>query len=157
MRHLRITGVLLIAAFGIQAGEPDAASNAVMPPAKALTMLSATFPSSDLKRSIAFYEDGLGLVAGKWIEHPDVTEVPFTFPGGGTYLILLQSKKESSLTASRSPMIALAVPDLKALGSRLAAAGYTVGGISQQPAYHLLVSMATDPDGNRIELLQAAP
>jgi hypothetical protein len=52
----------------------------------------------------------------------------------------------------------LAVPDIKALGAKLIAAGYHLEApIAQQAAYHVAVGQLQDPDGNRLELVQRLP
>jgi hypothetical protein len=54
--------------------------------------------------------------------------------------------------------VILAVPDLKALETRLTAAGYKLNGrINENAQYRVAVAMLEDPDGNHIELVQRLP
>ena len=129
-------------------------------PVTAMSMMASAAPSSDLERSIAFYTKGLGMTLGGRVEMGPVTEVPLMFPGGGSYLILLKPKTEGTPAPARGPLsrIILAVPDLKALGARLVAAGYHLSApIMEQAKYHVAVGQLEDPDGNHLELVQRIP
>jgi lactoylglutathione lyase len=126
-------------------------------PPKALSLMSAAVPASDLERSIEFYTKGLGLtVAGK-IENPRVTEVPLSFPGGGSQLMLVKPKPAEADLRSRDTHIrvVLSVPDLEALVARLAAAGYPLKNpVRELPQYRVAVGIVEDPDANVVELVQ---
>lgn len=130
------------------------------PPAKVLSVMSATFASTDLDRSIAFYTKGLGLTAAGRMERAEVTEVPMLFPGGGMSLLLMKWKGDAA-SPNGKPRIGrliLNVPDLKALAARFEAAGYPLKRpIAEQPQYHILVGLIEDPDGNQLELVQRGP
>jgi predicted enzyme related to lactoylglutathione lyase len=79
------------------------------------------------------------------------------FPGGGAYLILQHPKAEGTPLPTRGALnrVGLLVPDLKALESRLVAAGYQLAGkINEMPQYHVAVAQIQDPDGNHLELIQ---
>lgn len=127
------------------------------PPARALSVMSATFASSDLDRSIAFYTKGLGLAAGPRMERQQVTEVPLLFPGGGMSLLLMKWKGEAAAPAGKSRIgrLILSVPDLRGLAAQLAEAGYPLQRpIAEQAQLHILVAVVKDPDGNELELVQ---
>jgi predicted enzyme related to lactoylglutathione lyase len=139
-----------------QTPKPDEAPQ----PVKALTMMAATFPVTDLERSLNFYSKGLGLVPTRRIEMGTTIEAPLNFPGGGAYLILLKSKTDAATppTRSGSQRVILAVPDLKALEAQLKAAGFQLNGkVNEIPQYHTAVAQLEDPDGNHIELVQRTP
>ncbi len=123
---------------------------------KALTMLGAAVPVTNLERTLDFYTKGLGMQGTPRRDTKDVTEEPLTFPGGGPYLILLLPKTPA---AAYSPpptqRVILNVPDLKALESQLKANGYQLDGpIYENPQYHYAVGHMNDPDGNHLELVQ---
>lgn len=142
--------------FAQQAAKPAEAP----PPAKALAMMAATFPVTDLERSVEFYTKGLGMVATRRMEMGNTIEAPLNFPGGGPYLILLKSKSDSAtqITRAMTQRVILAVPDLKLLETQLKAAGYQLTGkINELPQYHTAVGQLEDPDGNHIELVQRTP
>lgn len=126
------------------------------PPAKALTMMGAAIPCTDIDRSIAFYTKGLGLSAGPRMEPGQVIEVPMIFPGGGPYIILTKQKNAATTSAPGQPMrIVLAVPDVKALAEKLMAAGYPLAHpINDESKFHVIVGLVDDPDGNHIEMVQ---
>jgi catechol 2,3-dioxygenase-like lactoylglutathione lyase family enzyme len=122
-------------------------------------MMASSIPCSDLERSIAFYTNGLGMTLAGRIEMPSGTEAPLMFPGGGAYIILFKPRAEASGPMHGSlNRIILAVPDIKALETKLIAAGYHLSApIAQQPKYHVAVGQLEDPDGNHLELVQRLP
>jgi len=127
------------------------------PPVKSLTMMAATFPVTDLERSVDFYTRGLGMVPTRRMEMGNTIEAPLNFPGGGPYLILLKSNSASAtpITRALTQRVIFAVPDLKLLEAQLKAAGYQLNGkINEIPQYHTAVGQLEDPDGNHIELVQ---
>src|ERR1700761_3854428 len=92
----------VLAATQVQA---QSVQNAMSPPAaKALTMMGAAIPCTDIDRSIAFYTKGLGLTAGPRMEPGSVIEVPMIFPGGGPYIILTKKKDAAATPAPGTPM-----------------------------------------------------
>ena len=124
---------------------------------KALAMLGATVPVSNLDRSLVFYTKGLGMLATSRMDQKEVVEVPLNFPGGGPYLVLIWSKAQPTPPGSPSPTqrVILDVPDLKALEAQLQGNGYQLKGpIHELPQYHTSVGQLEDPDGNHIELVQ---
>lgn len=149
--------IVLLGAPGVQA-QSTAAQNAMAPQTlKAVTMMGAAVPCSDLERSIAFYTKGLGMTLGGRMEMGTVTEAPLMFPGGGPYLILMKPKAEETALPVRDQLsrIILAVPDVKALEERLNAAGYHLTRpIAEEPKFRVAVGVLVDPDGNYLELVQ---
>lgn len=130
------------------------------PAARALGVMSATFATTDLDRSIAFYTKGLGLTAAGRMERQEVTEVPLLFPGGGVSLLLMKWKGDAASPHGKPRIgrLILNVPDLRALAARLATAGYSLQRpIAEQPQFHILVGLVEDPDGNQLELVQRGP
>src|SRR5579862_1518844 len=123
---------------------------------KALTMLGAAIPVTNLDRTLAFYTKGLGMQATPRREMKDVTEEPLTFPGGGAYLILLLPKTPAAIySPPPTQRVILDVPDLRALESQLKANGYQLdGAINENPQHHYAVGQINDPDGNHLELVQ---
>jgi predicted enzyme related to lactoylglutathione lyase len=139
---------------------PASAADEAPPPAKALTIMAAAIPCSDLDRSIAFYTKGLGLTSNGRMDMQSIIEAPLTFPGGGPYLVLVKRKTESPAADSHGGpnRIVLAVPDIKALEAKLVAAGYHLNApIVENPKYHVSVGQLDDPDGNHVELVQRSP
>ena len=159
MRYVLATAVAAVAlGLGCAAAQAQTASGP--PAAKALSVMSATFASSDLDRSIAFYTKGLGLTAAGRMERAEVTEVPMLFPGGGMSLLLMKWKGDAAAPDGKPRIgrLILNVPDLKALAARFEAAGYRLKRpIAEQPTYHILVGLIEDPDGNQLELVQRGP
>jgi predicted enzyme related to lactoylglutathione lyase len=149
------------AALAASQAQADPAQNTMAPPpAKALTMMGAAVPCTDLDRSLAFYTNGLGMTAGPRMDMATITENPLIFPGGGAYLILIKPKSDDGTIAPRTMLsrIILAVPDVKALADRLKAAGYNLSApINEETKFHVVVGMLQDPDGNHLELVQRTP
>ena len=161
MRYGRTAAVAAMA-LGLACGAAQAQTpvNGGRPPARAITVMSATFASTDLDRSIAFYTKGLGLTAAARMERQEVTELPLLFPGGGVSLLLMKWKGDAASPQGKPRIgrLILNVPDLEALAARLQAAGYALQKpIAEQPRYHILVGLIEDPDGNQLELVQRAP
>jgi predicted enzyme related to lactoylglutathione lyase len=147
----------LLSTAGAQSQQASATSEAALPTVKALVMMAATIPSSDLERSIAFYTKGLGMTMAGRVEMGSITEVPLMFPGGGAYLMLQHPKAEGTALPSRGALnrIVLNVPDLKALEAQLKAAGFKLEGqINEMKQYKVAVAHVVDPDGNHLELVQ---
>ena len=155
---LAVVVTAVVAITGAQA-QSTPAQNEALPHVTAMSMIAAAIPSSNLKRSIAFYTKGLGMTLGDRVEMPDMTEVPLMLPGHGTDMMLVKSKAAGPAAApSALSRIVLAVPDIKALESRLTAAGYHLDGpISEQPKYQVITGVLRDPDGNHLELVQRTP
>jgi lactoylglutathione lyase len=126
------------------------------PVASGMTMMGTSIPSADFERSVAFYTKGLGMTA---TQGAGPNEMVVMFPGGGTTILLQKAREPADPTAVRSSLgrMTFLVPDLKALGERLAAAGYPLGRINVVPQYHVSVAQMKDPDGNSIELVQRGP
>src|SRR5262245_38615018 len=110
MRILKAAALAAIAALACSAAQ---AQTAGPPAAKALTVMSATFASTDLDRSIAFYTKGLGLTAAARMERKEVTEVPLLFPGGGMSLLLIKWKGDAASPQGKPRIgrLILNVPD----------------------------------------------
>lgn len=150
--------VFLAGAAGAQAQPAPARNDAALPPVKAVTMMAAAIPSSDLDKSIAFYTKGLGMTLAGRIEMGTIVEAPLMFPGSGAYLMLQHPKAAGTTMPPRGALnrLILAVPDLKALAAQLGAAGYPVK-VNENAQYRVAVAMLQDPDGNHIELVQRLP
>ena len=121
-------------------------------PVKAMTLMTAVVPSSDLEKSIAFYTLGLGMTAARGA---NPREVVLALPGGGSNLMLLKNADGPNAPRPGSSRVILQVSDMKALAARLHGAGYAIKGeIREMPQYHLSVAQLEDPDGNALELIQ---
>lgn len=159
MKMAAVAAIAFLAAAA-QAQPVPARNDATLPIVKAVTLMASCIPSSDLERSIAFYTKGLGLTSAGRVEMATVIEVPLTFPGGGTYLMLQHPKATGTALTPLSPLnrLVLAVPDVKALVARLNAAGYQIKGtVNENMQYRVVVAHLEDPDGNHIELVQRLP
>jgi predicted enzyme related to lactoylglutathione lyase len=151
----------MAAALAASHAQAQTAPNPMAPqPAKALTMMGAAIPCTDIDRSLAFYTTGLGLTAGPRMEPGAVIEVPMIFPGGGPYLVLTKQKTDNGAAAvqGQPTRVILAVPDVKALAAKLSAAGYRLAHpINEEAKFHVTVGLVDDPDGNHVELVQRTP
>lgn len=146
--------LLLSAAIALTSG---AAAQAQSPPPQPAPtrILSAAFLVSDIDRSLAFYTKGLGLTAPVRLNHPSAVETPLVFPGGGPTLLLEQHMAPPAGEMVGEGHVALEVSDLRALESRLRAAGYSLSvPITERPKEHVLIAKVKDPDGNQVELVQ---
>ena len=148
----------LLALTEAHAQPAPARNEEALPPVKAVTMMAAAVPSSDLDKSIAFYTKGLGMTLAGRMEMGMVIEAPLMFPGSGAYLMLQHPKTAGAALPARGTLnrVILAVPDLKSLAAQLSAAGYPIK-VNENAQYHVAVAMLEDPDGNHIELVQRMP
>lgn len=135
--------------------QPTAASaNPAAPTIKAMMLMAASVPCSDFERSMAFYTRGLGMTSA---QGAGPNEMALIFSGGGATLLLQKPRESVTPLPVRTGLsrLTLQVPDLKALGDRLAAAGFPLQGqISINTQYHVSIAQVQDPDGNQIELVQ---
>jgi predicted enzyme related to lactoylglutathione lyase len=159
MNHRRMTLALGVAVSLVAVGTAVRADEAP-PPVTALSMMASALPCSDLERSIAFYTKGLGMTLRARIDMPSGTEAPVMFAGGGPYIVLFKPKAEGAWASAHGSLnrIILAVPDIKALETKLIAAGYHLNApITEMAKYHVAVGQLEDPDGNHLELVQRTP
>jgi predicted enzyme related to lactoylglutathione lyase len=133
------------AASAQQAGAPASAK-----------MISVSFATVDLDRSVAFYTNVIGLTQTRVIENPTQKKIRMDFPGSGAGLLLIKDKHGAPAAATpRIGRINMEVPDLRALEARLIAAGYKLQmGITESAEYRVLSAVAIDPDGNELEMIQ---
>ncbi len=125
--------------------------------------------TNDLPRIIAFYRDDLGLpvkfrfsaadgsIFGAYITLGDTTFVEF-FDRHGAHLQWGDPTKPPApiVAGNRYDHFALEVSDLAATRATLLARGLEVGDI-RSGLDHSLQAWLSDPDGNRIELMQYTP
>jgi predicted enzyme related to lactoylglutathione lyase len=163
MNHCKMllaAGVTAIMGATAAQAQTNPAQNDAIQHVTAMSVMASAIPSADLDRSIAFYTKGLGMAVGDHVEMPSMTEVPLMLPGGGASMMLVKSKAAGSAAPAHSNLsrIVLAVPDIKALVSRLTAAGYHLDApLTEQPTYHVVTGMLQDPDGNHLELVERTP
>lgn len=120
-------------------------------PAKAMSLMSAVLPSSDLERSTVFYTRGLGMTAARGA---NAREVVLRLPGGTASIMLLKPEADTAAPFGPSRVI-LEVPDIKAVAATLQSAGHGLRGpISENPKYGISIAWVDDPDGNALELIQ---
>lgn len=152
MKALLLSGLAaLMTAAAVQAQPAPAAPSA----RTSMRILSAAFLVSDIDRSLAFYTTGFGLSAPVRLNHPGSVEAPLVFPGGGPTLLLEQHNTPVPGELVGQGHIAVEVADLRAVASRLKAAGYGLSAsIAERPKEHVLVAKVKDPDGNQVELVQ---
>jgi catechol 2,3-dioxygenase-like lactoylglutathione lyase family enzyme len=155
--RLGLSAVIAAAFFAAAARAQTPPMPSPAAPAPALSLMASVVPSSDLGRSIAFYENGLGLKAAERLDTANATEAPLLFPGGGSILMLVKSKTDGAPLPVRGMYnrVVLSVPDVKALAARMEAAGYPLKRAPvAQAQHHVIVAIAEDPDGNMLELVQ---
>lgn len=149
---LALTAFVTLAGTSAQGQAGPTPAPIGLAPVKAMTLMSAVVPSSDLEKSIAFYTLGLGMTAARGA---NPREIVLTLPGGGSNLMLLKNADGANAPRPGPSRVILQVPDMKALAARLHGAGYALKGeIREMPQYHLSVAQLEDPDGNALELIQ---
>ncbi|MFI4889732.1 MAG: VOC family protein [Steroidobacterales bacterium] len=112
----------------------------------------------DLARSVAFYEQGFGLVESHRMDFPTFTLVYLREPESGyeIELTLNKGQTEPYTHGSGYGHMAFCVADLDAHRARLQSLGYLPGDIKELagPAGGARFFFVTDPDGYKIEVLQ---
>lgn len=151
---MRMNTLILSAAVALAAATQAQSQSPPRQPAPT-RILTAAFLVSDIDRSLAFYTKGLGLTAPVRLNHPGAVEVPLVFPAGGPSLLIEQHMSPPAGEMVGQGHVALEVSDLRALESRLEAAGYPLSvPITERPKEHVLIAKVKDPDGNQVELVQ---
>ncbi len=114
----------------------------------------ACYVVADLKRSLAFYRDKLGLpLAFELNLNEGKTQGVYLHAGQRTFIELFQGKAVPTPGDASYKHICLEVDDIKATVATLRERGVTVGEISLG-GDHSYQAWLADPDGNRIELHQ---
>ena len=109
------------------------------------------YPVADVNRSIAFFEDQLGL---KLVLRPHAHMAFFDL--GGTTLFLEQADEtdKASILYLTCDDVAVATAELARRGVKVVSAPHR---ITEQPAYDLWMSFIEDPDGHLLGLSMQAP
>ena len=112
------------------------------------------YPVIDVPRARKFYEETLGLVAGKAGGRGDMWWIEYDLPGGGC--IALTNTTGGQPATNSGGTIALEVEDLDVLVARLKAAGVELmGGLVNGP--HCRMQMCKDSEGNSLLMHQLNP
>ena len=110
------------------------------------------FTVSDLERSIAFYQDGLGLKpAFDFVDESGRRYGLYLHAGGRNFIELFEGQLGQPAEQQSYRHICLEVDDIHATVQALSERGVQVGEIKlgKDQSYQAWI---TDPDGNRIEL-----
>jgi catechol 2,3-dioxygenase-like lactoylglutathione lyase family enzyme len=122
------------------------------------TLMAAALRSTDLERSIKFYETGLGMVVTGKLVNGAVTEVFLAFAGRESQpgLLLFRDSSPGKSPAldhgNAADRVLLRMPDVTAIAARLKSAGYEAGEVHANG--NVKVLMIKDPDGHSFELAQ---
>jgi catechol 2,3-dioxygenase-like lactoylglutathione lyase family enzyme len=125
------------------------------------SLMGAALRSTDLDRSIKYYETGLGMVVTGKLVNGTVTEVFLGFEGRENQpglVIFRDSTPGKSPTVDHgnaASRVLLRMPDVAAIAARLKAAGYEAGEVHGNG--NVKVLMIKDPDGHSFELVQLPP
>jgi len=111
---------------------------------------------SDLERSVAFYEQGLGLEVTHRIELPDVREVVLSGDGGNRIQLARHRDHEGPIDHGNAFWkLYLDTDDCQALYERATSAGgEAVAPPARLEQWPVTAAFVMDPDGYQIEILQ---
>jgi predicted enzyme related to lactoylglutathione lyase len=115
------------------------------------------FGVTDLDASVAFYENGFGMIPTLPYNSADLVEQTMQYPTGGGAGLALQHYNMTTHTYVNNPVKFVSyVPDLGAFVTKITGAGgKVVQAAAPMPAYGgKLGAVLTDPDGYVIELVQ---
>ena len=152
MRLILMTAALAMVSTSSQSAPPL--------PEQAGALIGPALHVSDLKRSLHFYIDGLGMQNAMQMGPAERRETILTFGGDPRNPGIILLSDESGKTASALVLgngydrTVMRMPDLAATEKRLHAAGFATTPI-RHVAHDYSVMMATDPDGYRYELVQS--
>lgn len=138
---------------------PAAAQTA--PPMPSQNIVGPALYVTDSARSIRFYTEGLGMIVRMRFgtaERPDVV-VGFGMNPTDAGIMLITDKQGPVRPIAHAhgfDRIAVRLPGLEAVASRLKAAGFEPGEIKLVHGF-VRMMMVTDPDGYRIELIDSQP
>jgi len=117
-------------------------------------LAQVAFPVADVDRSVAFFEDVLGL---KLLLRPHETLAFFDLNG----VRLFVEKAAGPEEVAKASILYLLCDDIAVAAAELAARGVvfvdTPHCIAQQPAYDLWMTFFRDPDGHLLALEMQAP
>lgn len=122
------------------------------------SLMAAALRSTDLERSIKYYQAGLGMVVTGKLVNGAVTEVFLAFEGRENQpgLLLFRDSTPGKSPAlehgNAADRVLLRMPDVAAIAARLKTAGYEVGEVHTNG--NVKVLMIKDPDGHSFELAQ---
>jgi catechol 2,3-dioxygenase-like lactoylglutathione lyase family enzyme len=144
-----------------QSSAPDAKASQTGSPAAdtPISMMGVGLRVSDLERAIRFYSEGLGLKPLRRFSSTDMNEVVMGFGASAAapQIFLLRrkdgAKDELSDAELRKDKLMLAVVDVALVSSRLKAAGYIPGPITEDSGSGAKVFWVSDPDGHRLEII----
>ena len=118
------------------------------------------FRVRDLEQAKAFYCDGLGLRHAFDLERDGKTWIVFVYVGNRQYLELFPEPDVTPLDQGTKPSYAhlqLTVDDMDATLAELERRGVRPANPPRTGADGNVQAWLTDPDGNRIELMQMMP
>ena len=115
------------------------------------------FGITDLDASLDFYVRQLGLTEAFRLHKDDgALWIVYLLVGGGTFIELFPGATVGPLSGSYRHLC-LEVDDMTATLAELRARGMAIDGEAKQGQDHNWQYWLTDPDGNRIELMQLSP
>lgn len=147
-------------AIGLAATPALADHHEAAPAQPGIHVLAIGQTTADAERSLAFYQQGLGMVVLTMLDLGAVTETILSFDpsGKGGIIMLLETKDPEQRTAPQPggqyDKTVLRVPDIEALRARLNDAGYEPTAIHTHEASGSRVFFVTDPDGYKLEITQ---
>jgi catechol 2,3-dioxygenase-like lactoylglutathione lyase family enzyme len=122
------------------------------------SLMAAALRSTDLERSIKYYETGLGMVVTGRLVNGPVTEVFLAFAGRENQpgLLLFRDSSPGKSPAldhgNAADRVLIRMPDVSAIAAQLKGAGYETGEVHSNG--NVKVLMIKDPDGHSFELAQ---
>ena len=153
-RYRNLTLLLTLCSLTVIAADIKVKPNSDAGP----SLMGAALRSTDLDRSIKYYETGLGMVVTGKLVNGTVTEVFLGFEGRENQpglVIFRDSTPGKSPTVDHgnaASRVLLRMPDVAAIAARLTAAGYEAGEVHGNG--NVKVLMIKDPDGHSFELAQ---
>ncbi len=117
------------------------------------------FNVADMKKSMEFYCDGLGMTHAFSLPHPETGEpwIEYLRLGEGQFIELFYTKPGFESKNNGYLHLCIEVDDCVKACEEAAARGVTILTQPKQGSDFNIQAWIADPDGNRIELMQISP
>jgi catechol-2,3-dioxygenase len=142
---------LIVAVSAVHAAEPAAkVADAAVAPS---TIGAAKLIVSDLPKSQEFFEKMFGMKEVAHYNSDKVYDEPIMGFDSGARIALFNPKAEAVLKKSAAPVVLIQTPEFEAVVKRIQDAKYPIMRLPASPSSELVIAIATEPSGNKVEIL----
>jgi catechol 2,3-dioxygenase-like lactoylglutathione lyase family enzyme len=138
---------------------PAIAETAPQPPVGQASMIGVALNVANIDKELAFYTEGLGMQMKAKIPQGQKFEYILGFsadPASPSLLLMHDTAATAPASIQHGngySRLVVSVPDVDATAARLASQGYSPGEVREVPGGYR-ITIATDPEGYKLELVQ---